>query len=257
VNRAVATLKHPDMPDPSVLARIAERLRRELGAEDVIVYGSVARGEATAHSDIDLLVIAPSEDEIYQRMARARAAIRDLSAGLPVSPMVVTPDEVRQRLEADDRFLRQIIETGVEVSGATGRSARRKWGGIRPMPGVRPSESWRQHARQDWQSLNIQLAAGSGYGAGVFLQQAIEKFLKDHGWQLQKTHDLDVLLNAARGHDPTLARFRPLCERVSSYYFADRYPGAGGTSPSAAQVQADLAEATGLISALFPDEQLA
>jgi hypothetical protein len=44
---------------------------------------------------------------------------------------------------------------------------------------------------------------------------------------------------------------------VSSYYFADRYPGAGGTSPSAAQVQADLAEATGLISALFPDEQLA
>ena len=65
------TLTHPDMPDPSVLTHIAERLKRALSAEKVIVYGSVARGEATIHSDIDLLEIAPTTEHAYVRMARA------------------------------------------------------------------------------------------------------------------------------------------------------------------------------------------
>ena len=83
-------LAHPDMPDAAVLARIAERLKRDLGAVKVIVFGSVARGQATVHSDIDLLVIAPSEEKAYLRMARARAPMRGLSTGLPVSPLVLT-----------------------------------------------------------------------------------------------------------------------------------------------------------------------
>ena len=259
MSRSVRTLSHPGMPDPSVLTRIAERLERELGAEAVILYGSVARGQATADSDVDLLVIAPSIEDSTGRWVRARAAIRDLSAGLSVSPLVLTPAEVRQRLEADDRFIRQIIETGVEVSHAPGRSARRTWGGIQPMPRARASDSWREHARQDWRSMNIQLGGGSGYGAGIFLQQALEKMLKgwllDHGWQLQKTHELEELLDAARAYDPALISFQPLCERVSKYYFADRYPGAGGTSPDAEQVRLDAGEGRLLIRALFPDEQ--
>jgi predicted nucleotidyltransferase/HEPN domain-containing protein len=260
MSRSVRTLSHPDMSDPSILTRIAERLERELGAEAVILYGSVVRGEATADSDIDLLVIAPSAEDFYRRTARARAAIRDLRFGVPVSPLVLTPDEVRQRLEADDRFIRQIIETGLEVSHGPGRSARLKWGGIRPMPGARASDSWREHAKQDWQRMHLHLNADDGGAAGFYLQQVIEKFLKgwllDHGWQLRKTHDLEELLDAARAHDPTLISFRPLCERVSTYYFADRYPGAGGTSPDAEQVRLDAGEARLLVRALFPDEPL-
>ena len=106
---------HPDMPNPAVLSRIAERLKRTLGAERVIVYGSAARGEATIHSDIDLLVIAPTTEKGYLRMARARALIRDLSFGLPTSPLVLTPSEVQQRIATGDPFIREIIETGVEL----------------------------------------------------------------------------------------------------------------------------------------------
>ncbi len=61
MSRSVRTLSHPDMSDPSILTRIAERLERELGAEAVILYGSVVRGEATADSDIDLLVVLDDE----------------------------------------------------------------------------------------------------------------------------------------------------------------------------------------------------
>ena len=108
-------LAHPDMPDSSVLRRIAQRFRDALDAERVVVFGSVVRGEATIHSDIDLLVIAPTEESPYWRMARARAATRDLSFELPISPLVLTPSEVEQRLRRGDAFLREVLDQGIDV----------------------------------------------------------------------------------------------------------------------------------------------
>ena len=111
----IRTLTHPDMPDPAVLVRIAERLKRQYGAERVILYGSVTKGQATIHSDIDLLVVAPSPEKGYQRMATVRAIVRDLSRGLPLSPIVLTPEGLRQRLADEDPFVREILESGVEL----------------------------------------------------------------------------------------------------------------------------------------------
>ena len=113
--RPVTALSHPDMPEPTVLERIADRLRERLGATRVIVYGSVARGKATLDSDIDLLVVAPSAEKSYLRMANAHGAIRDLSLGLPISPIVLTPDEVADRLARGDAFIREIVQEGVEL----------------------------------------------------------------------------------------------------------------------------------------------
>lgn len=115
IRRAVEELAHPDMADPFVLRRIADRLRERLGATRVIVYGSVARGEATIDSDVDLLVIAPSGENSYWRMARARAAVRDLRSRLPLSPLVLTPEEVTRQVERGDPFVREILEQGVDL----------------------------------------------------------------------------------------------------------------------------------------------
>ena len=115
VRRPPETLSHPDLTDPGRLTQIADRLRERLGATRVIVYGSVARGEATIHSDIDLFVVAPSEDKTFRRLSDARAAIRDLSYRIPISPLVLTPDEVAIRESRGDAFLREIFETGVEL----------------------------------------------------------------------------------------------------------------------------------------------
>ncbi|MFQ5846397.1 MAG: nucleotidyltransferase domain-containing protein [Candidatus Methylomirabilales bacterium] len=103
------------MPDPTVLGRIADRLKRQYSAERVIVYGSVVRGEATIHSDIDLLVVAPSTEKGYQRMAAVKALVRDLSRGLPLSPIVLTPEELKQRLSDEDPFVGGIVDAGVEL----------------------------------------------------------------------------------------------------------------------------------------------
>jgi predicted nucleotidyltransferase/HEPN domain-containing protein len=271
VRRTVEALSHPDLADPSILVRIAERLEEHLGAEHVIVYGSVARGEATRHSDIDLFVIAPSTDEGYRRMTKARELIRDLSSGLPISPLVLTPDEVRRRLAGRDPFVREILETGVVVGRARAgpggpidlyqSPAREGEEDDVMQPGEQIPEGWRRIARQDWQRLHLLLNAGDGAGAGLFLRQALEKLLKGYligrGWQLQKTHELDRLLDAAGTYDPSLLAFRPLCARVSTYYLVERYPtAAAGGGPSEAQIRLDLDEARRLVRALFPDELL-
>ena len=115
VRRPAETLSHPDLPDAGRLSQIADRLRERLGATRIIVYGSVARGEATIHSDIDLLVVAPSDDKTVRRLSDARAAIRDLSFRIPISPLVLTPEEVELRQREGDAFVCQILADGVEL----------------------------------------------------------------------------------------------------------------------------------------------
>jgi HEPN domain-containing protein len=91
--------------------------------------------------------------------------------------------------------------------------------------------------------------------AGYFLQQSLEKYLKAYllgrGWKLRKIHELDALLDHAVGYDPGLEAFRDLCERVSGYYFAERYPPLGGERSSCEYIAKDAEEAEKLIQALF------
>jgi hypothetical protein len=48
-------------------------------------------------------------------MVEARAAIRDLSRGIPISPIVLTSEELEQRQRAGDAFIREILNDGVEL----------------------------------------------------------------------------------------------------------------------------------------------
>ncbi len=60
----------------------------------IVLFGSYARGEQTAESDIDLLVI---EDEVADRareMVRLRRALRPLR--LPVDVLVYSADEIER-----------------------------------------------------------------------------------------------------------------------------------------------------------------
>jgi len=94
------------------LRKISDRLKKKYGAEKVILYGSYARGEETEDSDVDLLVIAPTGERMIDRMASVSRIIRDLRNGLPISPIVLTPDEFRQKLEIEDAFIQIIVEEG-------------------------------------------------------------------------------------------------------------------------------------------------
>lgn len=97
------------------LKKISERLKREYRAEKVILFGSYATGEYTQDSDVDILVIAPTKERFFQRMASVRGLIRDLRDGLPVAPIVFTPDEIEMRKKMGDQFIIEILEKGLPL----------------------------------------------------------------------------------------------------------------------------------------------
>ena len=101
--------------DREWLKAVADRLRERYGAQRVILFGSAARGEATEHSDIDLLVISPTGEKFYERVASVLRTVRDVSHGMPLAPIVLTPEEVKARLDRGDQFVQDIVSTGVDL----------------------------------------------------------------------------------------------------------------------------------------------
>ncbi len=97
------------------LKKISERLKKSYNAEKVILFGSYARGEETEDSDVDLLVIAPRKERFFERIASTKRLIRDLRNGLPVSPIVLTPEETKKRQQIGDQFIIDILENGVSL----------------------------------------------------------------------------------------------------------------------------------------------
>ncbi len=97
------------------MKKISERLKDKYDANIVILFGSYARGEETEDSDVDLLVIAPSKERFFERIASAKRLIRDLRNGLPVAPIVLTPEEAQMRKNFGNQFIIDIFENGVNL----------------------------------------------------------------------------------------------------------------------------------------------
>ena len=119
-------------------------------------------------------------------------------------------------------------------------------------------EEWRQIARKDWQRTKRNLKDDDEEAAGFFLQQSLEKYMKafllKRGWKFRKIHELDALLDDAIKYNPNLKSFYKLCERVSGYYFAERYPLFGVSELSCEDVENDLNEAMSFVQMMFPEE---
>lgn len=90
------------------------------------------------------------------------------------------------------------------------------------------SADWLRIAEKDHLRVKRLLDDRDPEGAGFHLQQAVEKFLKafllSKGWQLQRIHNLETLLNSASAHDPSLEQFREACQRITDFYIIERYP---------------------------------
>ena len=79
----------------------------------------------------------------------------------------------------------------------------------------------------------VRLAASHQVGFSVCrskLAEALEKVMKAEliraGWALEKTHDLDRLLDELVTQQSDLvALAEPLCDGLADVYFTDRYPG--------------------------------
>jgi predicted nucleotidyltransferase len=91
-----------------VIRRYARRVAERFRPEKIILFGSHAYGQPHADSDVDLLVIMPVRNQLYQAF-KIRLA---LPAPFPMDLIVRTPKNVQWRLEAGESFLTEIVSKG-------------------------------------------------------------------------------------------------------------------------------------------------
>jgi len=84
------------------------------GALAVILIGSLARGDYTARSDADVVVIVESDS---RRPIDRIADYIDPTMPIDVEPRVYTLDEVRRMARRKAGIVREILEVGVLLAG--------------------------------------------------------------------------------------------------------------------------------------------
>ena len=77
--------------------------------EKVVLFGSYAYGKTNEDSDVDLLVIMPFEGRNHEQVVKIRQKIK---TSVPLDLLVRTSEQVRERIEMEDFFMREIAERG-------------------------------------------------------------------------------------------------------------------------------------------------
>jgi len=94
--------------------KAAEALRKAIQAQlkefidAIVVYGSVARGEATEDSDIDVLIIGSRIHQYEKTIAAIRTEI-DIEYGTLTTLIYRTPAQITKDLERGSPFLHEVL----------------------------------------------------------------------------------------------------------------------------------------------------
>ena len=96
-----------------VLSEIVEAIKNKYNPEEIILYGSFAYGVPDENSDIDLLIIKETPKRPLDRMTLIHRIVDIRDSYYPAfSPIILTPEEIKQRLEISDQFIEEILTRG-------------------------------------------------------------------------------------------------------------------------------------------------
>jgi predicted nucleotidyltransferase len=90
------------------LAILLDKLKK-YRPHKVILFGSAARGEADAQSDLDLIVIKDTKESFIERLeVMAKLCPPDVHADI----LVYTPEEIRAMVGEENPFIIQALREG-------------------------------------------------------------------------------------------------------------------------------------------------
>ena len=104
--------------DPEMIEEIIRRVTGAIHPLRVILFGSAARGEMGAESDVDLLIVVP--DGTRRRDASRRAFRALTGIGIAKDVIVVTESDVKEFGENPSLVIKPALEEGREVYHAPG-----------------------------------------------------------------------------------------------------------------------------------------
>lgn len=96
--------------ETKLIEEIVRRIVESVHPEKIILFGSQAREEARPGSDMDLLVIANSEEPRYRRSARLYGVLSDIL--IPMDILVYSPEEVEEWSGVRQAFVTTAIREG-------------------------------------------------------------------------------------------------------------------------------------------------
>ncbi len=94
------------------IQEIVRQLVTNYPPEKIILFGSHARDVPEEDSDIDLLIIKETSDRFLDRWAMVRRILSDPNRTVGLDVIVLTPQEMAQRLKVGDQFIAEILEKG-------------------------------------------------------------------------------------------------------------------------------------------------
>lgn len=98
------------MIERSTIDNFASEIAKRFSPEKIILFGSWSRGQATADSDVDMMVIL---DHNFEFNADKAVEIENaIDPRFALDLLVRKPTDVARRVAMNDFFIREIVEEG-------------------------------------------------------------------------------------------------------------------------------------------------
>lgn len=83
---------------------------------EVRLFGSFARGESGAGSDVDLCIVADGAESQLALARRFRRAVRDIRPKPAFTLVPITPSRLEEKKKRGDHFFKSVLEEGITVA---------------------------------------------------------------------------------------------------------------------------------------------
>jgi predicted nucleotidyltransferase len=108
---------HPTMVAFTEIEKAARKIGEQAKAKAVVLFGSHARGQAGADSDVDLLVIAESDLPRHKRSRQLHLMFKPYPFAMDI--LVYTPEEVDSERQFEFSFISRALREGKRLYGQT------------------------------------------------------------------------------------------------------------------------------------------
>lgn len=103
-------------PHREAFWRCLEVIHAVLPLQEVILFGSHARGEAGPDSDVDLCLVADGAERQLEAARRWRVAMRSVWPRPSFTLIPIAPWRLAEKRACDDHFFATIFEEGVSLA---------------------------------------------------------------------------------------------------------------------------------------------
>ena len=104
------------VPQRETLARCLEAMNRALPLREVWLFGSHARGEARADSDVDLCLVAEGAEQQLKAAQKFSEAMWDIWPCPPFSLVPIAPARLEEKKASGDFFYATVLGEGVRIA---------------------------------------------------------------------------------------------------------------------------------------------